>query len=231
VAEAKDEEKRKRDEGKPKRLPTVSLTLVSFAVTRKAYERITQRFAKEYEAATGQPVRFRLSFGGSGTQACQHPLLKRACPETFTMERVAWERGFDCCINSQRWRADAALAHEGRPCEYMRMPVLQARAVCDGLPGDIVALALPLDVDKIREVGLINPGWQSRLPNNSVVAESVVALVTRKGNPKNIKGWDDLTRCHPPRLLCTVPPVSNISHPGVEGHGTATVLASSRRWL
>lgn len=70
----------------------------------------------------------------------------------------------------------------------------QARAVCDGLPGDIVALALPLDVDKIREAGLINPGWQQRLPNNSVVAESVVAIVTRRGNPKNIKGWDDLIR-------------------------------------
>ncbi len=71
---------------------------------------------------------------------------------------------------------------------------MQARAVSDGLPGDIVALALPLDVDKICEAGLIRPGWQQRLPNNAVVAESVVALVTRKGNPKNIRGWDDLTR-------------------------------------
>lgn len=72
----------------------------------------------------------------------------------------------------------------------------------DGLPGDIVALALPLDVDKIREAGLIEPGWQERLPNRAVVAESVVALVTRPGNPKNIRGWDDLIRraCmqHPP---------------------------------
>ena len=71
---------------------------------------------------------------------------------------------------------------------------LQARAVCDGLPGDIVALALPLDVDKIREAGLIEPGWQERLPNRAIVAESVVALVTRPGNPKDIRGWDDLIR-------------------------------------
>lgn len=35
---------------------------------------------------------------------------------------------------------------------------------------------------------------QDKLPNRAVVAESVVALVTRKGNPKNIKGWDDLIR-------------------------------------
>ena len=52
---------------KEKKAP-ISLTLVSFAVTRKAYQRITERFAKEYEEATGQPVKFRLSFGGSGTQ-------------------------------------------------------------------------------------------------------------------------------------------------------------------
>ena len=64
---AGDERKRKPAET-GKKLPTVSLTLVSFAVTRKAYERITARFAQQYEAETGQAVRFRLSFGGSGTQ-------------------------------------------------------------------------------------------------------------------------------------------------------------------
>ena len=36
--------------------------------------------------------------------------------------------------------------------------------------------------------------WQTRVPNNAVVAESVVAIVTRPGNPKNIRGWDDLIR-------------------------------------
>ena len=77
----------------------------------------------------------------------------------------------------------------------------------DGLPGDIVALALPLDVDKICEAGLIAPGWQQRFPNRSVVAESVVALVTRKGNPKNIRGWDDLTRCD----FTVICPVLNLS--------------------
>ena len=38
--------------------------------------------------------------------------------------------------------------------------LVQARAVVDGLPGDIVALALPLDIMKIEEAGLIAPGWQ-----------------------------------------------------------------------
>ncbi len=69
LAQVGDDERKHRKPQEPvKKLPTVSLTLVSFAVTRKAYERITQRFAAEYEASTGQAVRFRLSFGGSGTQ-------------------------------------------------------------------------------------------------------------------------------------------------------------------
>lgn len=77
----------------------------------------------------------------------------------------------------------------------MALGWVQSRAVCDGLPGDIVALALPLDVMKIEEAGLLSPGWQQRFPNNSIVAESVVAIATRQGNPKRIKGWADLVRC------------------------------------
>lgn len=68
LEQAAEAQERRRKEQRPKKLGMVNLTLVSFAVTRRAYERITQRFAKEYEAATGQPIRFRLSFGGSGTQ-------------------------------------------------------------------------------------------------------------------------------------------------------------------
>ena len=57
-----------RDDKQRQKPPLVTLTLVSFAVSRKAYQKITERFAREYEAQTGQPIKFRLSFGGSGTQ-------------------------------------------------------------------------------------------------------------------------------------------------------------------
>ena len=57
-----------------------------------------------------------------------------------------------------------------------------------------VALALPLDVQKICDTGLINKGWQERAPNKSIVCESHVAIVSRKGNPKNVQKWDDLVR-------------------------------------
>ncbi|GMH34442.1 hypothetical protein BSKO_02276 [Bryopsis sp. KO-2023] len=71
---------------------------------------------------------------------------------------------------------------------------VQARAVIDGLPADMVALALPLDIIKIEEAGLINSDWRSRVRNDAVVAESVVAVVVREGNPKNIQDWDDLVK-------------------------------------
>eukprot|EP00210_Caulerpa_lentillifera_P000476 g459.t1 len=71
---------------------------------------------------------------------------------------------------------------------------VQARAVIDGLPADIVALALPLDVIKIQQAGLIDSDWQSRTENNGIFAESVVSIVVRKENPLGIKDWPDLTR-------------------------------------
>jgi len=71
----------------------------------------------------------------------------------------------------------------------------QARAVIDGLEADVVTLALAYDVDALSEkANLIPKNWQSRLPNNSTPFTSTIVLLVRKGNPKNIKGWDDLVR-------------------------------------
>ncbi|HEY7006128.1 MAG TPA: sulfate ABC transporter substrate-binding protein [Sphingomicrobium sp.] len=70
----------------------------------------------------------------------------------------------------------------------------QARAVIDGLPADVVTLALAYDVDEIAKRGLISSGWQARLPNNSTPYYSTIVLLVRHGNPKRIKDWDDLIR-------------------------------------
>ena len=71
----------------------------------------------------------------------------------------------------------------------------QARAVIDGLPADVVTLALAYDIDAISaNGGLIAPNWQSRLPNNSTPYTSTIVFLVRKGNPKHIKDWNDLVR-------------------------------------
>lgn len=71
----------------------------------------------------------------------------------------------------------------------------QARAVIDGLEADVVTLALAYDIDAIHEErDLIPQNWQSRLSNNSSPYTSTIVFLVRKGNPKNIKDWDDLVK-------------------------------------
>jgi sulfate transport system substrate-binding protein len=71
----------------------------------------------------------------------------------------------------------------------------QARTVIDGLPADVVTLALAYDIDAIATQGKLLPAnWQSRLPNNSSPYTSTIVFLVRKGNPKGIKDWGDLAR-------------------------------------
>ena len=70
----------------------------------------------------------------------------------------------------------------------------QARAVIDGLKADVVTLGLAGDIDAIAKKGLIESDWEKRLPDHSSPYTSTIVFVVRKGNPKGIKDWDDLTR-------------------------------------
>lgn len=86
----------------------------------------------------------------------------------------------------------------------------QTRAVIDGLPADIVHLALALDTKRIEKAGLIEPGWEKEAPNNSIVSKSVAALVTREGNPKGINNWSDLAK-DGVRLITADPKTSGVA--------------------
>jgi sulfate transport system substrate-binding protein len=111
------------------------ILLVSYAVTKAAYDKIIPQFKADWKKKTGQTVNVKTSYGGSGSQT---------------------------------------------------------RAVIDGLEADVVGLALEGDVIKLQEAGLIQPGWQSENPNNSIITNSVVAFFVRPGNPKKIQTWKDL---------------------------------------
>ena len=69
----------------------------------------------------------------------------------------------------------------------------QSRAVESGLPADYVAFSLEPDMTRLIEAGLVAEDWNSD-EHKGMVTESVVVLVVRKGNPKGIKDWDDLTK-------------------------------------
>lgn len=71
----------------------------------------------------------------------------------------------------------------------------QARSIIDGLDADVATLGLGYDVDQLYEKGkLIPKDWQKRLSLNSSPYTSTIVLLVRKGNPKKIKDWDDLTK-------------------------------------
>jgi sulfate/thiosulfate-binding protein len=70
----------------------------------------------------------------------------------------------------------------------------QARSVSQGLDADIVTLALGYDIDQISKAGIINKDWKSEFEENSSPYTSTIVFLVRKGNPKNIKDWDNLIR-------------------------------------
>jgi sulfate transport system substrate-binding protein len=71
----------------------------------------------------------------------------------------------------------------------------QARAVIDGLEADVVTLAIAYDIDQMHNKAKLLPeNWQTRLPQNSTPYTSTIVFLVRKGNPKQIKDWNDLVR-------------------------------------
>ena len=68
----------------------------------------------------------------------------------------------------------------------------QALEVANGLGADVVTLALEGDVNVIRDEGLIDDGYINDYSDDSSPYTSTIVFLVRKGNPKNIKDWDDL---------------------------------------
>jgi sulfate/thiosulfate-binding protein len=69
-----------------------------------------------------------------------------------------------------------------------------ARAVLDGLPADVVTLALAADIDALAKRGLLAADWQARLPDNASPYTSTIVFLVRKGNPKQVHDWPDLLK-------------------------------------
>jgi sulfate/thiosulfate-binding protein len=71
----------------------------------------------------------------------------------------------------------------------------QARSILDGLEADVATLALANDIDILSDRRqLLRPDWQKALPFNSAPYTSTIVFLVRKGNPKGIHDWGDLTK-------------------------------------
>ena len=68
----------------------------------------------------------------------------------------------------------------------------QARSVVEGCNADVVTLALEHDITLIEQTGLIEKGWEQEFADDSSPYTSTIVFLVRKGNPKQIKDWDDL---------------------------------------
>lgn len=94
----------------------------------------------------------------------------------------------------------------------------QALSVIGGLEADVVTMNQAPDVDVLVEKGgLVAADWRERLPHGATPYTTVTVFLVRKGNPKVIKGWDDLAR---PGLQVIVP------NPKTSGNGRYTYLAA-----
>jgi sulfate transport system substrate-binding protein len=70
----------------------------------------------------------------------------------------------------------------------------QARAVADGLDADVVTMNTSTDIDFLAAKGVVAKDWSTRFPDNAAPTTSTILFLVRKGNPKGIKDWDDLTK-------------------------------------
>src|SRR5580765_3817880 len=96
----------------------------------------------------------------------------------------------------------------------------QARAVKAGLKADIVALSLAPDVDELVSAGLVDANWK-RQSYKGMVTNSLVVFVVRDGNPKKIRGWNDLIR---PGVQVVTP------NPFTSGGARWNVMAAYGSW-
>ncbi len=69
----------------------------------------------------------------------------------------------------------------------------QSRAVEAGLPADVVTFSIEPDIDRLVQAKKVAADWASG-PNRGLITTSVVSFIVRKGNPKNIRTWDDLLK-------------------------------------
>lgn len=70
----------------------------------------------------------------------------------------------------------------------------QAQDIIQGKKADTVTFNQVPDIDILVKRRLVSKDWASQFPNQASPYYSTIAFMVRKGNPKNIRNWDDLAR-------------------------------------
>src|SRR5215208_4823050 len=127
-----------------------------------------------------------LAAGGVVREQAPTELLNVACDPTRELWRDINERFIDRYEREHGDRLTIKMSHGGSAS--------QARAVIDGLEADVVTLGLWSDTNAVHKRGLIDEGWDRRLPYGALPYYSTIVFVVRKGNPQNIRDWTDLLK-------------------------------------
>ena len=93
----------------------------------------------------------------------------------------------------------------------------QARAVADGLAASVVTMNQANDIDMLADRGLVAKDWAKKFPNNAAPYYSTMVFLVRKGNPKQVRDWQDLAR---PGVAVIIP------NPKTAGNGRYTYLGA-----
>jgi sulfate/thiosulfate transport system substrate-binding protein len=127
-----------------------------------------------------------LSAGGIVREEAPTQLLNVSCDPTRELWKDINERFIERYKQDRGVRLNIKMSHGGSAS--------QARAVIDGLEADVVTLGLWSDTSAVARRGLIDDGWEARLPNRALPYYSTIVFVVRTGNPKAIHDWPDLVR-------------------------------------
>jgi sulfate/thiosulfate transport system substrate-binding protein len=129
-------------------------------------------------AAAGCGGSSTASDGGGGGDGANLTLVAYSTPEEAYKELIP---AFNTTSEGKGVGFDQSYASSGE----------QSRAVEGGLPADVVEFSLEPDITRLVDAGLVDADWNQN-EFKGMVTDSVVVFMVRKGNPKNIKGWDDL---------------------------------------
>ncbi|MBC7630189.1 sulfate ABC transporter substrate-binding protein [Aeromicrobium sp.] len=92
----------------------------------------------------------------------------------------------------------------------------QSRAVVSGLKADVTHFSLAPDTTRLVDDGLVDKSWDQN-DHKGILSTSVVSIIVRKGNPKNITSFADLTK---PGIGVVTP------NPGSSGSARWNILAA-----
>jgi sulfate transport system substrate-binding protein len=150
-----------------------------------------------------------LAAGGIVREQQPTQLLNVSCDPTRELWREINDRFIEQYQQDRGVKLTIKMSHGGSAS--------QARSVIDGLEADVVTLGLWSDTSAVARRGLIDAGWENRLPYHALPYYSTIVFVVRKGNPKNVHDWPDLVK---PGVEVITP------NPKTSGNGKLSFLAA-----